>query len=164
MREVAQLSRRQWFTSAASLGVAALGWSAVSQAAETAGGSIVWQPDLKTAHKLSVKQNKPLLILFGATWCGPCKRLQKETLSDRKLGPWIDKNFVAVHLDFDRDRKVAEILEVEQIPCTIVLNPQADLLTSFVGYMKPVDYQKKLNLALMKQVELDRDAAGAKKS
>jgi len=98
---------------------------------------IEWRSNLDEAHEQAVKQNKPMLLVFEAEWCRYCKKLRKETLAHPQLAAHINRSFVPVHLDVDlpEDKRVAEILEVKPLPCTIVLSPDADLLTRKVGFI-----------------------------
>lgn len=121
--------------------------------AETAGTGaaaqkLKWHKSLKAAHKLAIETDKPLLIVFGASWCHYCHKLERETLSDKRLVAAIERDFVPVHLDFDRDAKVAKILEVERLPCTVILSPQADLLQKTEGYTDYKGYVKILQASL----------------
>lgn len=113
-----------------------------------------WNRSLKPAHKLAMETDKPLLIVFGASWCHYCHKLERETLSDKRLVAIIERDFVPVMLDFDRDAKVAKILEVERLPCTVVLSPEADLLQKTEGYADYKGYIKILQAALEKQTAI----------
>ena len=113
-----------------------------------------WHKNLDTAHKLAVESDKPMLIVFGASWCTYCHKLERETLADKRLVAVIERDFVPVHLDFDKDAKVAKILEVERLPCTVVLSPEADLLHRFEGFADYKGYTKSLAAALEKRSEI----------
>lgn len=110
-----------------------------------------WHTNLKAAHKLAIETDKPLLIVFGASWCHYCHKLERETLSDKRMVAAIERDFVPVHLDFDRDKKVAKILEVDRLPCTVVLSPDADLLQKTEGYADYKGYMKILQASLEKR-------------
>ena len=109
--------------------------------------TVAWQPNLKVAHGTSVESNRPMLLVFGATWCGPCKRLERETLTHPELAGYINQNFVPIHLDLDEEEKAAEILEVTSVPCVIVLSPNADLLGKYVGFKEPQQFYDSLTEA-----------------
>lgn len=97
------------------------------------GQGVVWRTDLQTAHRESQEMNRPLLITFGADWCGYCERMEKETLADPVIAQYVNQSFIPVKLDIEKDARIARILEVKRIPCTIALSPQADLLGRMTG-------------------------------
>jgi len=138
-----------------------LGWPAALVTADepTVARGINWQPDLHTAHGVAVKEQKPILLVFGAEWCGFCKKLEQTTLADRDLAKYINETFVAVHLDADKDTRACEILSISSLPCTAVLSADAELLEKFVGYCEKGDYYKKL--AAAKQLHARLARAGA---
>ena len=67
-------------------------------------------------HKL-INENKPVLVDFYATWCGPCK-MMTPILDDLKsrIG---DKAHI-LKVDVDKNQKIANKLGVRGVP-TIVL-------------------------------------------
>ena len=108
---------------------------------------VQWEKNINTAHAASIKTGKPILVLFGAKWCRYCHKLEQETVNHPEMVRYINNNFVPLHLDLDRDSKLAIILEVKSIPCTLILSPEADLLGKHVGYDKPASYYAKLSAA-----------------
>jgi thioredoxin-like negative regulator of GroEL len=119
---------------------------------------LAWQSDLHTAHKVAVKEKKPLLLVFGADWCGFCKKLEQTTLEDKDLVRYVNSTFVPVHLDADKDERICEILEVSSLPCTVILTPDADLLDKFIGYLDTAAYQRKLVAAQRLHARLQQTA------
>jgi uncharacterized protein YyaL (SSP411 family) len=113
-----------------------------------------WQTSLKTGQKVALDEKKLLLVVFGASWCTFCHKLERETLADKRIVSLVEREFVPVHLDFDRETRVAKLLEVEQLPATVVLSPQADLLLHLVGYLDAKSYEKSLMTALQKRADI----------
>ncbi|WP_437203646.1 thioredoxin family protein [Planctomicrobium sp. SH664] len=126
---------------------------------------IRWQSDLRAAHRQAVAENKPIMIVFGAEWCGFCKKLEKQTLETPQMSQYINESFIPVHLDLDKEKRIGEILEVEALPCTIILSPNADLLGRIDGYHKPDPFHQKLAAARASftTVRTAADAAPARK-
>jgi thiol-disulfide isomerase/thioredoxin len=63
---------------------------------------LAWEKDYRSALKKAQAEKKPVMVMMTATWCGPCKMLEKETLND----PWIRhflSNFVIVQAFEDKD-------------------------------------------------------------
>jgi thioredoxin-like negative regulator of GroEL len=129
------------------IGVLASVGTISTRAAEPTKAAIQWQAGLDEAHRLSLEQKKPMLLVFGAPWCHYCKKLEQTTLTNPDLVRYVNGNFVAVHIDVDEQQRVAKILEVESLPCTIVLSPDADLLGRFEGYKQPSEVYAELSKA-----------------
>ena len=134
-----------------------------SENKEKAKKKVYWHNDLRSAHREAVKLNKPILVVFGAKWCSYCRKLERTTLSNPGLERQIKSSFVAAALDLDKEKRIAKILEVRSVPCTIVLSPQADLLGKLVGYVEPQRYQHELKKALKVQTQI-RQARKSKSS
>lgn len=134
--------------------------ASLAQAAPPAGGAagskIQWQKNLKTAQKLAIQQNKPLMIVFGASWCTYCHKLDRETFGDKRVSTIVEQEFIPVHLDFDKEHKIAKILDVERLPCTVFLTPQADLLLRTEGYANVKDFQTTMSAVLEKRSEIQQ--------
>ncbi|WP_437187768.1 thioredoxin family protein [Planctomicrobium sp. SH668] len=103
-----------------------------------------WHKDLKSAHQAAVAGNKPILVVFGAEWCGYCKKLDKETLNAPELKKYIAAEYVPLYLDLDKEQKIGEILEVESLPSTVVLSADAEILGRIEGFQNANEYQKSL--------------------
>jgi protein disulfide-isomerase len=114
-----------------------------------------WQTDLKAAQRTSRSTGKPMLIMFTATWCGPCQKLKKEVLSDAEVASRLNDDFVPVLLDIDREKRAAEVLEVENIPQIVVLSSEADEVGRTVGSVKKSDLIKEMNKSLAAAKELE---------
>lgn len=130
----------------------------LTEAAEPAAGNgaasagVTWEHDLRAGYQTALREKKPLLLVFGADWCHFCKKLEQETLGHPALARYINTTYVAVHLDFDKDERVREILEVEKLPCTILLTTNAEVLDRFEGFLPPSEMYRKL--AAARQVHL----------
>ena len=77
---------------------------------------------------------------------------------------FVRKQEVRVHIRWMIRRDMAEVLEVESLPCSIVLNTDADLLARLVGYVDSDQYMQALRNARLveahvKQTRHERTAA-----
>lgn len=68
-------------------------------------------------YKSFVAENKVVLVDFTATWCGPCKLLAPRL---HELETEMSDKFVLLKVDVDRDRPVAEYMNIAAMP-TLVL-------------------------------------------
>ena len=108
---------------------------------------IAWFHDLYEARRRSLETGRPMLIVFGAPWCHYCREMERTTLADPKIVSYVSSSYIPVRLDADRDKRIADILKVKPIPCTIVLSPNAEPLTKIVGYRDVPKYYGELEKA-----------------
>lgn len=65
-------------------------------------GELPWEKDYTAAMKKAEAEKKPVMVMMTATWCGPCKMLEKDVLND----PWVKQflsGFVIVKAYEDKD-------------------------------------------------------------
>ena len=73
-------------------------------------------------EEVVLKSEKPVLVDFNATWCGPCRML-KPTL-DAIAAERSDVTVVGV--DIDENMELAEEYEVFSIPCVVLIKDGAE--------------------------------------
>jgi len=120
---------------------------------------IQWQTDLNEAHQQAVLENRPMLLVFDADWCKYCDKMDEATFKDSSVANYVNEKFVPVHLNLADNMKIAEILEIDRIPCTIALSPRADLLGRVVGYVNTVQYRETLGRVRVLQARVERKLA-----
>lgn len=54
----------------------------------------------------AVKSGKLVFIELYADWCPPCRVMEREVFSDREVGAFFERHFVAARYDTDRARGV----------------------------------------------------------
>ncbi|HUQ68423.1 MAG TPA: thioredoxin family protein [Planctomycetaceae bacterium] len=154
------MDRRQFVASALSASLLTLAGRQFAWSAPF-GPKLKWQKDLKVARKIAVADHKLLMVVFTAEWCAFCHKLIDSTISHRDLAPFVDRHFVPVMIDFDENKRIAEILEVDSLPNTVILSPQADLLVQRKGFASVASFKETLQAALDKQAEIVQVRAAA---
>ena len=76
-----------------------------------------------------IQENKPTLVDFFATWCGPC-RIQGPILEDVKKRVGDEANIIKV--DIDRNQELAARYRVQSVP-TLILFKNGEPVWRTVG-------------------------------
>ena len=94
-------------------------------------GELPWEKDFATAARRAKAEGKPLMVMMTATWCGPCKMLEAETLSD----PWI-REFLSpfIIVKAYEDKAVEKTYGIELYPTLVFTDPDGKEATRTVGY------------------------------
>ena len=105
-----------------------------------------WLNDYKKAQQEAKANNKFLLLDFtGSDWCGWCKRLEQEILSQSQFENYARENLVLLEVDFPRakpqspelrkqNQELAQQYQVEGFPTIVVLSGDGQKLWQYDGY------------------------------
>jgi thiol:disulfide interchange protein len=82
---------------------------------------ISWEPSMDAALEKAKKSQKPIMIDFFATWCGPCKMLDEKIYPDAAVVEEA-QNFVCVKVDVDKHTDIARKYNVSGLPSLVFLD------------------------------------------
>src|SRR5688572_603672 len=51
------------------------------------------------------KENKHIFLDFYTTWCGPCKRMEKEVYANDTVANFFNQKFISVQVQMDETEK-----------------------------------------------------------
>ncbi|MCF6200965.1 MAG: DUF255 domain-containing protein [Hydrogenimonas sp.] len=109
---------------------------------------IEWEGSYESALKRAKEQGKPMLILVVSEHCRWCHKLEEETLADPNVENFINRRFVPLLLDREKD-SYPSFIKARAVPTTIYLTPDEKMLIKPVeGYWDPLDYMSDLKLAV----------------
>lgn len=99
------------------------------------------------ARQAAAKDNKLLIIDFGAVWCPPCRAMDQVTWVDPTVVAWIKKNAIALQIDVDKDRDIAQEMDVQAFPTVLIFKPRnlAKEADRKIGFQSPSILLKWLN-------------------
>ena len=114
-------------------------------------GSPKFETKYKSALAEAKKTGKPVLLVFSATWCGPCQANKKNVYPSDAVKPYHDK-FVWAYLDADEkaNKKPMEEFGVSGIPHIQFLDKDGKSIDKVVGGSNPDAFAKKLEDVLAK--------------
>lgn len=90
-----------------------------------------WKDILKKA-----KAEKKIIFLDAyASWCGPCKMLQKKVFTQKAVGDLYNSKFINVKMDMEKGEgpALSEIYPLEAYPTLLYINSDGRVIRKVVG-------------------------------
>jgi outer membrane lipoprotein-sorting protein len=109
--------------------------------------SAKWVYNLDDAKALAAKTGRKIFVDFMATWCGPCKMLDRDVFQQEHWKT-MSKYIVFCQIDVDQQPSVASAYSVNAMPTQMVLNADGTVVATKVGYANAHDFYGFLNGAL----------------
>lgn len=84
------------------------------------------------------KDNKIVFIDAYASWCGPCKMMERNVFTKKSVGDYYNSNFVNARFDMEKGegREIAAKYGVRSYPTYLFLNGDGELVSQNSGYME----------------------------
>ena len=81
-------------------------------------------------------QGKNVLLDFTASWCIPCKKMDREVFSNGEVGNLLNKKFVnfKVNVDYFWGMDVAEKFRIKGYPTILIISPSENVIKRLEGY------------------------------
>ncbi|CAA7391426.1 Thioredoxin [Chryseobacterium fistulae] len=106
------------------------------------------------------KENKIVFIDAYASWCGPCKLMEKNIFTQKSVGDYYNANFVNARFDMEKGegREIAAKYGVRSYPSYLFLNGDGELISQNFGYM-----EEEMFLSMAKEVNSPNNKKGSLK-
>jgi thiol-disulfide isomerase/thioredoxin len=105
-----------------------------------------WQEVLAKAKQ----ENKYVFVDCYATWCGPCKAMDKNIFPDKEVGKFINEKFISVKVQMDKTKNDVPVIQswyrdaamlksnyaISAFPTYLVFSPDGEPLHRFTGASK----------------------------
>ena len=105
------------------------------------GAHIAWGDDYQAALTQARSEQKPLLVDFGASWCGACKELEQKTFSDPRVVREGGR-FVPVRVDLSpgKDSKAKRDILASYaqhgLPLVVLHKPSGEVATRVTSFVE----------------------------
>ncbi len=87
-----------------------------------------------------INSEKPVLVDFHATWCGPCKQLSPVI---EKVATTFNQRLKVIKVDVDKNSAAAQAYQVKGVP-TMILFKEGKIVWRGSGYMDENNLSKTL--------------------
>jgi thioredoxin-related protein len=111
--------------------------------------SIVQWITYEQAQKLTAKKPRKIFIDVYTDWCGWCKKMDANTLSNVQIGNYLNEKYYAVKLNAESDAKTvykgkemterelaSKIFKATGFPTTVYLDEKENLLQPISSYLE----------------------------
>jgi thiol-disulfide isomerase/thioredoxin len=101
---------------------------------------VVTLEEMEAARKKADDGMQMLFVDVYATWCGPCKMMDRDVYTDPAVAEYMNANFVNVRMDGETDfgRKYAAEQQLQGYPSMFVFSDEGDHVSTIVGF-KPAE-------------------------
>jgi thioredoxin-related protein len=80
-------------------------------------------------------ENKKVFLVFNADWCRYCLQMEKETFQNPTVIAYVNRNFVPISVNSDREQDIAAKYSVRGLPSTWFISENGDRIGNRPGYI-----------------------------
>lgn len=118
---------------------------------EIKSGVVFFDITFEQALKKAKDEGKYVFINFHTKNCSPCKKMEKEVLSNLECGSYINKNFVPIILDGEDNaegKTVANKYKTFIYPTYLILDPLGNKVGEIIG----AEFNIKKYMGMLKEI------------
>jgi len=98
---------------------------------------IDWQKNYDTALEQAKKGKKLVMVDIYTDWCGWCKKLDRDTYSDKDVQAKLAKDFIAVKVNPEKSaagQKLQQQFGARGYPFIVIVDADGKKISQIVGY------------------------------
>ncbi len=111
---------------------------------------IKFYTSLEEAKTVAAKENKPIFMDVYATWCGPCKKMDKDVFNNTEVASYFNENFINVKMDIEKNEgpAIQQKYKINAVPTLLFMSAEGKVKQRAMGYTP-----KKTLLSIGKEVK-----------
>lgn len=92
--------------------------------------AFTWQDNWQSAQQMSSQSNKPILLVFSASWCPPCQRMKRTVWPDEEVGRVVQSEYVPMYVDVDlpQHEELVGRYNIQGIPSIFLVDHAGNIL------------------------------------
>ena len=96
----------------------------------------------KQIKSKAARENKMIFFDAYASWCGPCKYLEKNIYTDDKVASYYNTYFINVKLDMEQGEGVqlSKEFEITAYPTLLFFSPDGKMVHKYVGALEALPF------------------------
>jgi thioredoxin-related protein len=122
------------------------------------GAGIIWVNSLnwQQVRKKAKKENKYIFVDCFTTWCGPCKKMDKDVYDNDSVGDFLNTKFISVKLQMDstkgdneftrswykKAKEMGTAYRVAAYPTYLFFSPNGEVVYKELGYKAPDQFMQ----------------------
>jgi thioredoxin-related protein len=125
---------------------------------------IIWVDNLnwQQVRKKAKKEKKYIFVDCFTTWCGPCKKMDKDVYANDSVGDLLNAKFISVKLQMDSSKtdnafiqsryktakEIGSTYRVAAYPTFLFFSPNGEIVSKDFGYKMPATFMQAAQDAL----------------
>ena len=110
--------------------------------------------DFESLQKKARRRDQPFVVEFYTSWCGYCKKFDRDVLQSRTVGEYLNDRFIVYKLNAEEEVSIAKRYGVSGYPTILIFNSKGDVVEKVAGYIGETQFLQLVKSLRAKEKEL----------